>query len=134
MNIASTPLKIGALGLLAAAVIGCGGSDATPTPEPTPSPAPSIASVRGSGSGNAFRYDPPELTISAAESTTIRLVNKDVVEHDYTIDELDLKIDAPTGGSGEATLTGTAPGTYRVYCTIPGHEAAGMVGSLIVTE
>jgi plastocyanin len=84
--------------------------------------------------GNQFRYDPPALSISSAGSATIRLVNQDVVEHDYTIDELDIKIEAPVGGTGEATLSGIAPGTYRVYCTIPGHEAAGMVGSLVVSE
>ena len=130
MNVTLTPLKIGALGLLAAAVIGCGGSDATPTPEPTPEPVAEALEVIG----NQFRFDPDELTISSAASTTIRLVNKDVVEHDYTIDELELKIEAPVGGSGEATLDGIAPGSYRVYCAIPGHEAAGMVGSLVVTE
>jgi nitrous-oxide reductase len=83
--------------------------------------------------GNGFRYDPPALSISSAGSATIRLVNRDVVEHDYTIGELDIQIEAPVGGSGEATLSGIAPGTYRVYCTIPGHEAAGMVGSLVVS-
>jgi len=130
MNITSTPLKIGALGLLAAAVIGCGGSDATPTPEPTPEPVAAAIEVIG----NQFKYDPDEVTIPSAGSSTIRLVNADVVEHDYTIDELDVKIEAAVGESAEATLTDVDPGTYRVYCTIPGHEAAGMVGSLVVTE
>jgi nitrite reductase (NO-forming) len=123
-------LKIGAIALLGAVVIGCGGSSATPTPEPTPEPAAAAIEVIG----NQFRYDPPEVTIPSAGSSTIRLVNKDVVEHDYTIDELEIHIPAPVGGSGEATLTDVAPGTYRVYCTVPGHEAAGMVGSLVVTE
>ena len=59
--------------------------------------------------------------------------NSDVVEHDYTIDDLELKIEAAVGSTGEATLTDVAAGTYRVYCTVPGHEAAGMVGELVVT-
>jgi plastocyanin len=84
--------------------------------------------------GNQFKYDPPALSISSAGSTTIQLVNRDVVEHDYTIDELDIQIAAAVGSTGEATLSDIAPGTYRVHCTIPGHEAAGMVGSLVVTE
>jgi nitrous-oxide reductase len=84
--------------------------------------------------GNQFRYDPPALSISSSGSTTIQLVNRDVVEHDYTIDELDIQIAAAVGSTGEATLSDIAPGTYRVHCTIPGHEAAGMVASLVVTE
>lgn len=123
-------LKIGAIGLLGAVVIACGGSSATPTPEPTPEPAAAAIEVIG----NQFKYDPAEVTIPSAGSSTIRLVNKDVVEHDYTIDELEISIKAAVGGSGEATLTDVAPGTYKVYCTVPGHEAAGMVGSLVVTE
>jgi nitrite reductase (NO-forming) len=84
--------------------------------------------------GNQFRYDPPAISISSAGAATVRLVNRDVVEHDWTIDALDVSIKAPVGGSGEATLSGVAPGTYQVYCTVPGHAAAGMVGRLVVTE
>ena len=130
MHYAPTALKVGALGLLATFVIAaCGGSDATPTPEPTPSPAPAIEVT-----GNAFAYDPADVTIPAEGSSTIRLVNTDVVEHDWTIDELDIKIEAPLGGTGEAVLSDIAPGNYAVHCTVPGHTEAGMVGTLTVTE
>jgi nitrous-oxide reductase len=84
--------------------------------------------------GNQFRFDPPAISISSSGPVTVRLANPDVVEHDWTIDELEVSIHAPVGGSGEATLSGVAPGTYQVYCTIPGHAAAGMVGTLVVTE
>jgi len=130
MHIAPTPLKIGALGLLTAVVIGCGGSDATPTPEPTPSPAPEAAALVIEAS--EFKYVPPELTISSAGSTTLSLVNKGVVEHDFTIDELDFQIAVAIGETSEGTLTDTAAGTYEFYCTVPGHKEAGMVGTLTV--
>ena len=131
MHIASTPLKVGALGLLAAAVIGCGGSDATPTPEPTPSPAPEAAALIIEAS--EFKFEPSELTISSAGSTTFTLVNKGVVEHDFTIDELDaFQIAVPIGRTSEGTLTDPAPGTYEFYCTVPGHKAAGMFGTLVI--
>jgi len=131
MHITSTPLKVGALGLLAAAVIGCGGSDATPTPEPTPSPAPEAAALVVEAS--EFKYEPPELTISSAGSTTISLVNKGVVEHDFTIDALDdFQIAVAIGQTEEGTLTDPAAGTYEYYCTVPGHKAAGMFGTLTI--
>jgi plastocyanin len=130
MQLAVTPLRIAAIGLLAMVAAGCGGSSATPTPEPTEAAAADAIEVIG----NQFTYDPSEVTIPAAGSSTIRLVNTDVVEHDFTVDELGISIKAPVGGSGEATVTDAAPGTYKVYCTVAGHEAAGMVGSLVVTE
>jgi nitrous-oxide reductase len=82
--------------------------------------------------GNHFRYDPPALSISSAGSTTISLVNGDVVEHDLTIDELDFQIAVAIGQTSEGTLTDTEAGTYEFYCTIPGHKEAGMVGTLVV--
>ena len=126
----SAMLRISALGLLAAAVIGCGGSSATPTPTPSPEPTPEAAAVVVEAS--EFKYVPPELTIASAGSTTIELVNKGTVEHDFTIDALDFKVAVPIGKTATGTLTDPAPGTYEFYCTVPGHKAAGMVGSLVV--
>ena len=37
------------------------------------------------------------------------------------------------GGISKVTLT-LKPGTYTFYCTVPGHEAAGMKGKLVVTK
>jgi plastocyanin len=36
-----------------------------------------------------------------------------------------------TGGSKTLSLT-LKPGTYKFYCTVPGHRAAGMEGTLTV--
>jgi uncharacterized cupredoxin-like copper-binding protein len=36
-----------------------------------------------------------------------------------------------TGGSRTLSLT-LKPGTYKFYCTVPGHRAAGMEGTLTV--
>ena len=105
MHIAPAPLKIGALGLLAAVVIGCGGSEATPTPEPTPSPTPEAAALVIEAS--EFKYEPTDLAISSAGSSTISLVNKGFVEHDFTIDDLEFQIAVAVGETSDGTLTQT---------------------------
>jgi plastocyanin len=86
----------------------------------------------------------PALTISAqntafstktleapAGQVTITLQNKDPFIHNFTIDALGVTVEA----NGNQTTTGTfqaVPGTYEYYCSIPGHKAAGMVGTLTV--
>jgi len=37
-----------------------------------------------------------------------------------------------SGGTSMVTVT-LKPGTYSFYCPVPGHEAAGMKGTLVVT-
>ena len=130
MRMTQVPLLSGALILTAAVVAACGGDETTP--EPTPEAAALSVEARAA-EGGGWTYDPSELTIPAGGSTTITLVNSDIVEHDLTIDELDFQIAVPIGESAEGTLTDVAPGTYRFYCTVPGHEVNGMVGELVVT-
>ena len=50
-----------------------------------------------------------------------------------TIDELDFQVAVGIGETAEGVLTDVEPGTYRFYCTVPGHEVNGMVGELVVT-
>ena len=129
MRMTRTPLLGGAVLLMAAVVAACGGDDATPepTPEPTPAPAVEVKAV------DPFAYEPDAIEIASEGSTTIRLINEGIVEHDLTIDELDFQVAVGIGETAEGVLTDVAPGTYRFYCTVPGHEVNGMVGELVVT-
>jgi uncharacterized cupredoxin-like copper-binding protein len=93
----------------------------------------------GSGGGSTldvtateFKFDPAALTAVAGEDLTIKLVNGGVVEHDFTIDALGIKILVKVGETGEDTAENVAAGSYEVYCAIAGHKEAGMVGTLEV--
>ena len=109
--------------------------------------------------GLSWRFEPAVMEIPAGHRVKLTLNNEGLVEHDvkilgiYTED-----IDVDDGGEGHDRLggghhedgvvaahaepgttasvffTATAPGTYKYFCTIPGHEAAGMVGKLVVTN
>jgi uncharacterized cupredoxin-like copper-binding protein len=75
-------------------------------------------------------FDPSELQ---AKEGKIRLTihNPDAFGHDFTIDELGVKVTI----DANATVTTTfdaKPGLYTFYCSIPGHRDAGMEGTLTV--
>ncbi len=65
----------------------------------------------------------------------VRLVirNQGSVAHDWHVDALDLSSPLiQPGQSATFEFTAGAAGTYQTICTEPGHEALGMVGTLII--
>jgi plastocyanin len=75
-------------------------------------------------------------TLSAASShVTIDFTNHSPLDHNVTIANAQGKVlgATPTFTGGTKTLTlDLPPGTYTFYCSVPGHEMAGMKGTLTV--
>ncbi|HVT78251.1 MAG TPA: cupredoxin domain-containing protein [Acidimicrobiales bacterium] len=95
---------------------------------------------------DAQRVHPGDLRISAhnVEFSTNRLTahpgdigvvfrNKDLFWHTFTIRKLHVNLRVATSGRGRVVIKDVPAGTYRFICAIPGHEAAGMKGELVVT-
>lgn len=57
-----------------------------------------------------------------AGEVTIAIDNQGGIAHDVTIDELDIKVEAPGGETASETYE-IEPGTYEYYCSVPGHES-----------
>jgi plastocyanin len=79
----------------------------------------------------SFEFDPDAITITAGEDIAIVLTSEDLL-HDFTIDELDAHVAADANETNEGGLRADEPGRYAYYCTVAGHRAAGMEGTLIV--
>jgi len=81
-----------------------------------------------------FKIALPSSTI-AAGSYSFDVKNDGKIEHDFVIKGNGVDEKTPTIGAGEsATLdVDLKPGTYDVYCSIPGHKQAGMDVKLTVT-
>jgi nitrite reductase (NO-forming) len=77
-------------------------------------------------------FDQTELHAKAGGIVAVRLDNFDSVDHQFDIDVLDVHALMPAGKRGIALFTPSQPGTYTFYCSVPGHLAAGMAGTLIV--
>ena len=81
-----------------------------------------------------FKITLPKSTL-AAGSYSFEVKNDGKIEHDLVVQGNGVDEKTPTIGPGEsATLNvDLKPGTYDVYCSIPGHKQAGMDVKLTVT-
>ena len=127
--------------------------DASPTacPEATPGAMPTASGTpcpEGTPQGGRktititsfdIYFEPREVTIPANSDVTIKLPNEGVTLHNFSITDhknenlpfAPIDIDINPGDTKEATINAPA-GDYYFYCNVPGHEAAGMFGTLTV--
>jgi plastocyanin len=138
-----------ATGLLALA--GCGSSSSTTpsasTPTSTAATTSSTPTTSSSASTNAgqpltlaanpegqLKYNKTSLTANAGK-VSIDFTNMSPLGHNMTIESSSGKILGATptfqGGSKLLTLDLKA-GTYKFFCSVPGHRMAGMEGTLTV--
>jgi plastocyanin len=86
--------------------------------------------------GGSLMFTKQTLTAKAGK-VTIQFTNKSPLGHNFTLQKgtSGAVIGAtPTFSGGTKTLTVTlTAGTYTYFCSVPGHRAAGMHGTLTVT-
>jgi uncharacterized cupredoxin-like copper-binding protein len=125
--------RLAAAGVLATVGLGlgaCGGGDGQESAggEATDSASGPKIEV----AGKEFSYSPNKLTLKAGQASTIALKNTGSIDHDLTVDKAGFKLTVASGKTGDKALTVDKPGTYEFYCSVAGHEDAGMKGELTV--
>ncbi|MBM3123824.1 MAG: hypothetical protein FJZ87_01985 [Chloroflexi bacterium] len=106
---------------------------------------------------NEFGYQPAAITVPAGRQVMLTFENEGQIEHDFVVDgidvsavscegevgghhmggdhsEFDLHISTTAGGKSTLIFTPNQAGKYRIFCSVEGHEEAGMVGELIVVS
>ncbi len=79
----------------------------------------------------AFQYSKAN---AKAGSVTLVMPNQSPITHDISIKGNGVNQQGPRvghGGTSKITVN-LKPGTYTFYCSVPGHEAGGMKGTLTV--
>jgi plastocyanin len=109
----------------------------TPPPGDTSPPAGSPAPASVARLGVVAREWSLVLSRSTlpAGRARVQLQNFGEDAHNLRIESVGASLDVPLAESGEVQAAdGTLPaGDYKVYCTLPGHEAQGMRARLTVT-
>lgn len=102
----------------------------------------------------AIRYsafEPARITVPAGRPVTFVLSNGDPIDHEWIVGDAAshqrhrtgtepthgaraTEVSVAAGRDVRTTVTFDTPGTQRFICHLPGHEAYGMVGTLIITD
>jgi len=144
-----------ALAAVIVALAGCGSSKETSSSASTPAastPATTSASTPTSSTTAAtstpasgslslaanpegqLKYNTSTLTASAGK-VSIAFTNMSPLEHNVTLESSSHAVVGATStfkGESKTLSVTLKPGTYKFYCSVPGHRMAGMEGTLVV--
>jgi len=96
-----------------------------------PAPVPGADQVRVVA--RDFSFSPNQVRLAAGGTVNLVLANEGDVLHDVTIPALGFRLEATAGATATGALTVPRPGSYEFFCSVPGHQQAGMSGTLVVT-
>ncbi len=132
-------LLVALAALAPVALAACGGDD-----DETTSAATTTTTQAGGGGGGGtlslaadpsqLAYDTTSLSSKAGE-TTIDFDNPSSTGHDVCVkdtSEKEVGCSDVIQQSNTSLSVNLKPGTYTFFCSVPGHEAAGMEGTLTV--
>ena len=98
--------------------------------------APASADVSASIKVLDFRLDPTALSVTGT-TLSLAVTNGGPTVHNVTVRDADGKVLFGTQdlreGESETVIHAIAPGTYVLFCSLPGHESLGVKGTLTVT-
>lgn len=79
-----------------------------------------------------MRFVQDEVRVKAGQPVTLRVVNQDGYTHAFDVDEFGIHTPLAANETVEITFMPDENGRYTFYCSSPGHQAAGMSGTLVV--
>jgi uncharacterized cupredoxin-like copper-binding protein len=85
-----------------------------------------------------FTITPGEISAQVGERLSFRVSNLGVLEHDVWIQDPGgedvAQLSLMPNQHGTLQVEPSVPGEWRIICTLPGHEMAGMTAALTVSS
>jgi uncharacterized cupredoxin-like copper-binding protein len=118
MKLSKTSLTFGLIAILTVVLAACG----TPT-------------LKVNLIANDIAWNITTINAKVNQPIEITVSNAGALDHDLVIEELNVNILLSPGDTEVIpAFTIDHAGSIRYICSIPGHEEAGMVGEIVVTE
>lgn len=80
---------------------------------------------------DSFEYTPADITVAAGEDLAIALSSDDVY-HDFEVEGVEGHVGAEPGETMMGGFRFDEPGEYTYFCSVTGHRAQGMEGTITV--
>lgn len=83
--------------------------------------------------GTEFALNPSTITAKAGEKIKITFKNSGGAPHNLVIEGLSVKTKTISSGTTDTVeFTAKSKGTFKIFCSIPGHRETGMEGLLLI--
>jgi plastocyanin len=111
----------------------CGGGSSKSAP-PCPTASETRAATNGEITVCAYdiRFDVKTIT-TAAGPLKVTFVNKGSIAHTFKVENTDFELKAAGHNDSQVGTVSLNKGSYKFECTISGHAAAGMRGTIEVS-
>jgi plastocyanin len=123
-------LATGAIAALALGVGACGG-DGGGSNEPKPGRTVDAVGGKVEVAAKGIKFDVATITAKPGP-LTVTFTNNDAVGHDFSVHDLDGSATPDLNGGTASVTYELEAGTYDFFCSLFGHEAQGMKGTIVV--
>jgi uncharacterized cupredoxin-like copper-binding protein len=109
-------------------------SACAPAAAPSAGPAFTREQVIVAGTDD-FRFNPSTITLKARQPLQLTFENEGEILHDFTVQQglaKPVMIVEEGGNAGTTTVSYDRAGTYKFFCSQPGHDQLGMHGTITV--
>jgi manganese oxidase len=112
-------------------IVAAGSSGGVPAAAPAAGSSDTDAVASVAVELSEFAISPSSIEVAAGG--TLEVTNGGAIEHDLAVVGTDVATPMLAAGqSASLDLGDLAPGVYEVYCTVAGHDSAGMTGTLTI--
>jgi plastocyanin len=74
-----------------------------------------------------FAFDPTTIEAEPGQEVTVTLVNGDSAEHSFTVEDLDVEVEAEGGESADVTFTAPDSGSVEFHCEYHPEQMRGEI-------